>query len=736
MILNFNSTKIRQFSKTKPIYLILTNVSYPFGGGESFMYQTISWAKEFEVVWLSFCNSFFVSPQNEEKYVKDGCLFIKPAGGFSIKKLKDYIISINPDVIHTQGIMNNLSKQIIKELRIPHIIGYHFWFGLLKPSPNGGFNNIDMLSQQNIIDHPIDEFYINNMNESHIFQYTVSDFMNEVLKARGGPLIDHILYASSPLKIEKNDKRKYVTLININQLKGGDIFLKIVEALNLPFIGVCTEKNSDSLDSDIEKALYRKKGLFYHYTDITEIYKKTKILLLPGYVDETFCRVAYEGALNGIPIITQGKGFIKQMLGDSCILLGSNPSEWIQTVSKLYNDTDKLEDMSIKGKQQVLKYSNNSEVFSQILETSHLKSKKRNIMIFCPWCDQGLGIQSRCYSKILRSVGYRVHIFSFLPFMTLGKMNNFQKDPNEWNEYDTIYYSYNTRLNVTTEELLHFIESRHIGKFIIPEICYPPIYPIINFVRSLGVKCYGIPNIETIRKDELNLWKCFDKILFNTRICEEILKPLISCPSSFIGHYCESLEVSKNVQPDIKFCHISGYNSVTRKQTLKVCQAFTEALKYRDDISLTITFSTIPPIEFLNFQSNKIKFEIRDISHNEIKEIYKQNDVSIQVGSHEGLGLGFYESISCRTPVITMNCAPHNEIINDTNGFLMECDPFVLTDNNEALVPGYSFNLHSFVELLLNIKKEQILSKFWGCENTIVKFSIENFTIKFIENLY
>ena len=35
------------------------------------------------------------------------------------------------------------------------------------------------------------------------------------------------------------------------------------------------------------------------------------------------------------------------------------------------------------------------------------------------------------------------------------------------------------------------------------------------------------------------------------------------------------------------------------------------------------------------------------------------------MGSHEGLGLGFYESIYCGTPILTMNWTPNNELITD-----------------------------------------------------------------------
>ena len=64
-----------------------------------------------------------------------------------------------------------------------------------------------------------------------------------------------------------------------------------------------------------------------------------------------------------------------------------------------------------------------------------------------PWCDQGLGLQSKNYYNILKKSGlYRVFIFALKPY---NAENCFllQRDPNEW-KVDNIYYSPNTREDV------------------------------------------------------------------------------------------------------------------------------------------------------------------------------------------------------------------------------------------------------------------------------------------------
>lgn len=56
------------------------------------------------------------------------------------------------------------------------------------------------------------------------------------------------------------------------------------------------------------------------------------------------------------------------------------------------------------------------------------------------------------------------------------------------------------------------------------------------------------------------------------------------------------------------------------------------------------------------------------------------------MGDHEGLGLGFYESIVCGTPVMTIDTPPNNEIIKEgINGWLIPCGYTNLTDNKDGI---------------------------------------------------
>lgn len=671
-------------------YLILSLVPYPYGGGESFLYQTIQWAQEknFRCVWVAFGRNTHrrTSITNESNTI-----FHLYAGYPSDERLAEIYSLYQPDIIHTQGPIVYLSVPFFKKIRVPLLVGYHFWCGIMEPNEHGGWNNRDILSH-------LDREKLNPLcqEKAHFIQsYVASDFINSVIQGLGGQPIPNVLYpvpATSHYALDEPRERKYVTIVNVNRGKGGDIFLDVVKAIkDIPFIAICNEPNPDHLDDEIAREI---NGKFLRYTDIREVYAETKILLVPSHVDETFSRVAYEGAANGIPVITTGKGFIKHLLGSAAIELGESSEDWIETIRFLYYKEDEIARRGKLCREAVAKFSldDQKKKFDHLLDNLYPLTPKKNIMILAPWCDQGLGLQAKMYSQLLRHNGYKVHIFSFLSYFCLDTLDTFQNDPHEWREYDTIHYSYNTREEITERELRQFILSRNIGICLIPEICYAPVFDKAAIIRKYNVDCYAIPNIETCRKDELDKYKVFNKILCNTQVCYDVLKNHGVSNLEYIGHCLPLLEhpISKKESGTLKFLHISGYNSLTRKQTIAVLKSFREAQQIvGDKISLTVTFSKNIPVEALSYDGNGITLIKKSLSHRQILDLYASHHISIQVSSHEGLGLGFYESIACGTPVISLDQPPHNEVIREgRSGWLLPSEAFTLTDNNQAMVTG------------------------------------------------
>jgi glycosyltransferase involved in cell wall biosynthesis len=683
--------------------LFLSLLSYPFGGAESFTNEAFLWLieKGHQCIWVSFKNSKTGKYLIENIESKENCTYHHYVGGMTSSNISNVIKIYSPDIIHLIPEAEPSHFVELEKSDIPVVIGYHFWNALLTNAQIA----IDIMGNSSI---RIDPIYYGICDNPLFEKYVVSDFMNDCLSHVGGDKINNIIYSynqNSICKLLPFKKRKYVSIINIHPYKGGQIFLDIIQNLDLPYIAVST--NPTPLDQTIQNVLSKNKdNLFLTYTDIREIYSKSRIVIIPTQLDETFCRVAYEASNNGVLVICSGKGFLSRMFENDGIYCRDS-SEYIQAIKKYYFSQSENESKSKSMKDKVLRFKNNKEQFINLIEKHSLLHRNRNVMIFCPWGEQGLGIQSRVYSKILRDNGYCVHIFSYKSYFTKHLINQYIS--NEWLEYDSIYYSYNTREEITQSELYNFVSEKRIGKCIIPEICGG--FDKFDYIKKYGVKFYAIPNIEIVKKSDLERLSIFDKILCPTKCCYDILFSYNVKNLEYIGHSFK--KISDNCSSSLKFLHISGYNAITRKNTLLLIESFKEALRFRNDIQLIITVSSICKrlVNEINYLPPQISIKCQKLSHQEILELYQNNDLSIQISTHEGLGLGFYESLSCCCPVLTINCPPHNEVINSNNGWILPCHPFTLTDNKEAIVSGYNVNKKSLVDFFKQVSCSQIEEK-------------------------
>src|SRR4051794_31278408 len=102
-------------------------------------------------------------------------------------------------------------------------------------------------------------------------------------------------------------------------------------------------------------------------------------------------------------------------------------------------------------------------------------------------------------------------------------------------------------------------------------------------------------------------------------------------------------------------------NAFERKNILKVCESFTKALEKIKNIRLTCLIQDCSKVS--DEKKNKLKYfnenpniQIinKKLSYEDIINYYYNNHICIQVSKHEGLGLGFYESLATGTPVLTL----------------------------------------------------------------------------------
>lgn len=711
------------------IYVIISKWAYPFGGGEEFLFQTMKYAhlNNMKSYWLSFCDA---KNKPFEKLTIDEhdfgiCIKVPNCKdeGDIINNSYYWLKLLKPDIIHHQGYLRELFYNVSEQLRIEFLTGFHFWSGAIILDPER--KNIDIL--QNAKYHETDPEIIKLWPKKYMNYYTVTPFVSECIETVTGKKINKHIYASScsdkclvtDMNILSN---KYVSIINYHKLKGGDMFLYLIKKhKNIPFLGVRTEYMSDSLDAEIELAAKEHGNcvLLDRQSDPKNIYCQTRILLAPSLCDETFCRVVNEGMMNGIPIITTGQGNIKYLTGTNCIIEPYDSFEnWSNHIVSLYNNEQKLLEYSSKSKKGYSLYSDSIAFrqFTDLTSSVLLKSKEHNVMIFAPWCDQGLGIQARNYAKILSESHFKCFIFALKPY-NADSCIALQKNPEEWifdNIDQRIYYSPNIREKVKNEEILTFINKYNIGKCLLPETCWNRVFEIAQLLRSNSIKCYAIPNVEIVRKDEIFKHKWFHKILCNNNQCKDIFNKFGVTNTEYISYSIKSDNIAIKPTPisdTIKFLFIGGMNAFSRKHILEVCEAFVIATKKYNNIKLTCTVQMTNELEIDSkfkieeYKKNKqIEIIESHMTYSKIIDLYYNSHICLQVSKHEGLGLGFHESISTGTPIITLDAAPHNEIVlNGINGWIIPCYFKPMTDNKDALFGSAYFDPVNLYKCIANI---------------------------------
>lgn len=142
-----------------------------------------------------------------------------------------------------------------------------------------------------------------------------------------------------------NAKAEYITLINLNENKGGKIFEMIARAMpHNSFLGV--------LGSYDEQVCQKLDNLVIvpNSPNIKQWYEKTRILLMPSQY-ESWGRTATEAMCNGIPVICTETPGLKENCDKAGIYVKrrENIKEWVEAITKL-DDEKEYQKASRKAK--------------------------------------------------------------------------------------------------------------------------------------------------------------------------------------------------------------------------------------------------------------------------------------------------------------------------------------------------------------------------------------------------
>ena len=147
-----------------------------------------------------------------------------------------------------------------------------------------------------------------------------------------------------------------LTLINLNENKGADIFYRLAEHFpNRRFIGVKGSYDEQLTGKILDVELIHMNGAEQHYrkvkkvdktppnveiwekqTDIKKAYRQTRILLMPSRYG-SYGRTATEAMSSGIPVICTATFGLVENCGQAGIYVQDrdNLNEWIDAINKL-----------------------------------------------------------------------------------------------------------------------------------------------------------------------------------------------------------------------------------------------------------------------------------------------------------------------------------------------------------------------------------------------------------------
>ena len=160
-----------------------------------------------------------------------------------------------------------------------------------------------------------------------------------------------------------NSKREKITLINMNDLKGGVHFRAIASKMkDRQFLGVMGAYGDQITEQPANVEIMR------NMEDIRVAYRKTKILLMPSRY-ETWGRTAVEAMSSGIPVICHGTPGLMESCGSAGYFVPLNHLDgWIQAIKDVESNYKEWSEKS-KFRAQELHEQSRRELagFSQFL---------------------------------------------------------------------------------------------------------------------------------------------------------------------------------------------------------------------------------------------------------------------------------------------------------------------------------------------------------------------------------
>lgn len=279
------------------------------------------------------------------------------------------------------------------------------------------------------------------------------------------------------------------------------------------------------------------------------------------------------------------------------------------------------------------------------------------------WFERGAAYVTKQYADLLEKEGHEVYIYARGESYAIGNPK-WDKPNVTWGKklYDTTldFKDFTNWIKKTGVECIFFNEQRDIISVIRIKIAFPQI--------KIGTY------IDYYKQDTVDDFKYYDFLICNTKRHFSVFSKFDQCFYVPWGTDTNLYTYKKTSSEHVRFFHSAGMSN--RKGTDVLIDAFINGEIYK---KAELIIHTQIPIE------NLVKCKIENWSEYNITIVektvsapglYYMGDVYVYPTTLDGLGLTMYEALASGLPVITTDCPPMNEVINEQVGKLVKVDDY------------------------------------------------------------
>lgn len=251
-----------------------------------------------------------------------------------------------------------------------------------------------------------------------------------------------------------------------------------------------------------------------------------------------------------------------------------------------------------------------------------------------------------------------------------------------------------TRLNYRKQKLFELfipIFEEYIKEYGIPDVVHAHNFLFAGFIAQSIKTKYSIPYILTEHSSAFARGMIDQKFDDELTMCAKEAKTVTAVSTPFAELLTKRVEVNVEVLPNIvdkyfmapasksknvefNFLNIAGFNK-NKNQRLLI-DAFTDAFKDKKNTFLRLGGYGVLEDELKNLvkeysMEDKIIFLGR-LTQERIKEEMDSADCFVLSSNYETFGVVLIESLACGTPVIATKCGGPEDIVDETNGILID----------------------------------------------------------------